>query len=216
MRSTSFSRVRRYSMRSAMVQIFRRCFLANFSNCGRRAIVPSSFMISHRMPTGRQSASVARSTAASVWPARWSTPPGPRAQGKHVAGLDQILRHRRRRRHDLDGLRPVGGADAGGDAARGIHAHLEIGAETFAVLAHHAFDAELLQPLGGRGHANQSAAELGHEIHGGRRDKLPGHDQIAFILAVGVVHDDDHFAFAEVGDDGFNAVELVFHSMPPA
>ena len=70
-----------------MVQSFRRCFLANFSNCGRRAIVPSSFMISQRMPTGRQPASVARSTAASVWPARWSTPPGRARSGNTWPGF---------------------------------------------------------------------------------------------------------------------------------
>ena len=39
-----------------------------------------------------------------------------------------------------------------------------------------------------------------------------GHDQIAFVLAVGIIHDDDHFAVAEVGDDGFDAVESFFHS----
>ena len=39
-----------------------------------------------------------------------------------------------------------------------------------------------------------------------------GHDQVAFVLAVGVVHDDDHFAAADVGDDGFDAVERIFHS----
>ena len=71
-----------------------------------------------------------------------------------------------------DRLRAVGGADAGGDAARGIHADLEVGFEGLAVLADHAFDAELLQPLGSRRHANQPAPVLGHEIHRRRRDEL--------------------------------------------
>ena len=39
-----------------------------------------------------------------------------------------------------------------------------------------------------------------------------GHDEVALVFAVGVVHDDDHFAFAEVGDDGFDGVKFVFHS----
>ena len=68
----------------------------------------------------------------------------------------------------------------------------------------HAFDAELLQPFGGRRHANQSAAKFGHEIHGDRRDEFRRHDQIAFIFAIGVVHDDDHFAFLQISDDGFD------------
>ena len=136
---------------------------------------------------------------------------GPGAQRKNMAGLHEIFRRRCRFGHDLDGARPVGGADAGGDAARGVHAHLKIRAEAFAVLLHHAVDAELVQPFGGGRHANQPAPESGHEIDGGGRDELPGHDQIAFIFAVGIIHDDDHFAFADVGDDGFNAVESFFH-----
>ena len=54
------------------------------------------------------------------------------------------------------------------------------------------------------------------EIHGGGRDVLRGHDEVALVLAVGVVHDDDHFTLAEVGNDGLKGVELVFHLAPPA
>ncbi len=43
---------------------------------GTRAMVPSSFMISQITPAGFRPARRARSTAASVWPARSSTPPG--------------------------------------------------------------------------------------------------------------------------------------------
>ena len=66
------------------------------SSCGRRAIEPSSFMISISAPAGCSPASRARSTAASVCPGRRSTPfwrarsglmcPGrPRSEGR-VAG----------------------------------------------------------------------------------------------------------------------------------
>lgn len=41
-------------------------FLANFTSAGRRAISPESSMISQMTPTGRQPASRAKSTAASV------------------------------------------------------------------------------------------------------------------------------------------------------
>ncbi len=139
-----------------MVQIFRRCFLANFNSCGRRAIVPSSFMISQSTPMGRHSASVHQVHRRLGVAGALQHAAGPRAQRKHMAGLDQVLGHGGRRRHDLDGFGAVGGADAGGDAARGVHAHLEIGAETFPVLPHHALDAELLQPLG-RSSARKSA-----------------------------------------------------------
>ena len=48
---------------------------ANFSSSGMRAMLPSSFMISQITPAGLSPAMRARSTAASVWPRRASTPP---------------------------------------------------------------------------------------------------------------------------------------------
>ena len=44
--------------------------------------------------------------------------------------------------------------------------------KALAVLPHHALDAQLLQALGGRRHADQPAPVLGHEIHGRRRHEL--------------------------------------------
>ena len=46
------------------------------SRSGTRAMVPSSFMTSQMTPAGVSPARRAKSTAASVWPARASTPPG--------------------------------------------------------------------------------------------------------------------------------------------
>ena len=95
-----------------------------------------------------------------------------RAQRKHVARLHQVVRHRLRFGQDFDGARPVRRADAGGDAARGVHAHVKIGAKALAVLLHHAVNAQLVEPFGGRRHANESAPESGHEIDGGGRHEL--------------------------------------------
>ena len=85
-RSTSFSCRRRYSIRSATVIIFS-SWVAQYSiRSGTRAIVPSSFMISQTTPAGITPASRARSTAASVWPERWSTPPRRARSGKMWPG----------------------------------------------------------------------------------------------------------------------------------
>ena len=75
MRLTSDSVRMRYLMRSAIVIISRPCRFATFASCGTRAIVPSSFMISQITPAGYKPAMRARSTAASVCPARTITPP---------------------------------------------------------------------------------------------------------------------------------------------
>ena len=135
-----------------------------------------------------------------------------RAQGKHMAGLHQIIRDRSRVGHDADGLGAVRGADAGGDISRGVDADLEIRFKCLAVLADHAFDAQLLQALGSRGHADESAAKLGHEIDRRGRDEFRRHDQIAFVFAVGVVHHDHHFALLQIGDDGFYGIKPLFHT----
>src|SRR5918995_5673719 len=71
----------------ATVTSFTSCSLENFSRSGTLAIVPSSFMISQITPAGFIPASLARSTAASVWPARCKTPPGLARKGKTWPGM---------------------------------------------------------------------------------------------------------------------------------
>ena len=51
------------------------CSRATRTSSGMRAIVPSSFITSQITPAGNMPAIVARSTAASVCPARIKTPP---------------------------------------------------------------------------------------------------------------------------------------------
>jgi hypothetical protein len=66
--------------------IFRPWRAANSSSCGRRAIVPSSFMISQMTAEGLSPAMRARSTDASVCPGRTSTPPFLARRGKTCPG----------------------------------------------------------------------------------------------------------------------------------
>ena len=73
-------------MRSATVIIFRPWRAQYSTRSSTRAIVPSSFMTSQITPAGFRPARRARSTAASVWPARSSTPPGLLFSGKMWPG----------------------------------------------------------------------------------------------------------------------------------
>src|ERR1035438_1173752 len=73
-------------MRSATEIIFRPCRAQNSTNCGTRAMVPSSFMISQITPEGSSPARRERSTDASVCPARTSTPPSRARRGKTWPG----------------------------------------------------------------------------------------------------------------------------------
>ena len=56
-----------------------------------RAMVPSSFMISQMTPAGMRPAMRARSTEASVWPARTRTPPLRARSGKTWPGRARSL-----------------------------------------------------------------------------------------------------------------------------
>ena len=76
----------RYSIKSAIVPIFSPCCSANCSSSGIRAIVPSSFKISQITPAPISPAMWAKSTAASVCPARISTPPFCARSGKICPG----------------------------------------------------------------------------------------------------------------------------------
>jgi hypothetical protein len=53
--------------------------------------VPSSLTSSQMTPTGGRPASLQRSTAASVWPERISTPPFARNQREDVPGSHEIV-----------------------------------------------------------------------------------------------------------------------------
>ena len=69
-----------------METIFRFCFWASSASCGSLAIVPSSFMISQITPPSFSPASLVKSIAASVCPARFSTPPSLALRGKICPG----------------------------------------------------------------------------------------------------------------------------------
>ena len=163
-----------------------------------RAIVPSSFMISQITPEGLRPARRERSTAASVWPVRSSTPPGLALSGKTWPGCT-------RSRGEASGsiatwivLRPVGGRDPGGDSLGRLDRDGERRLEGRLVLGRHQVEPELVAALGGQREADQPAAVLGHEVDRLGGGELGGHRQIALVLAVLVVADDDHAPRADV------------------
>ncbi len=63
-------------------------FLAKLIICGKRAMVPSGFVSSHKIPAGLYPTKRIRSTVPSVWPGLVKTPPHGHEVGKH--GRDDI------------------------------------------------------------------------------------------------------------------------------
>ncbi|MCY1435457.1 hypothetical protein D9M71_515540 [compost metagenome] len=128
-------------------------------------------------------------------------------QREDVAGADDIGSNGVFRRGSLHGTRAVGGGDAGGDAFGGLDGDGELGAEAGAVALHHQRQAETLAALAVHRHADQATGVLGHEVDVFGAHGLGGHDQVAFVLAVFVIHQDDHLALTNVLEQFFDAVE---------
>ena len=170
-------------------------------------MLPSSRMISQMTPAGARSASRARSTAPSVCPARTSTPPRAGAQREDVARRDDVRRRGVGADGGPDGGGAVGGGDAAPDAVPRVDRHRERGAERGAVLAHHHGQPELLALVLGERQADEPAPVRGHEVDVLGGDALGGDAEIALVLAILVVHQDDHAAGADLlqrfldGDD---------------
>ena len=132
-----------------------------------------------------------------------------------MSGFGKITGHALGAGQDLDRLGAIAGADARADAVRGVDRHGEIGAMQFAVVRHHALQPELAGPRLGERDANETAAVLGHEIDRLGCDLGRGHDQIPLVLALGIVGHDDHFAGANIAQDGFDGIKGRFaHGLP--
>ena len=159
---------------------------------GTRAIVPSSFMTSQITPAGFSPARRARSTAASVWPARSSTPPGRLLSGNTCPGWT-------RSRGRLAGSIATWIVCARSCAEMPVVTPSRASIETVngrfegrLVLRRHQVEPELVAALGRQRQADQAAPLLGHEVDRLGRGELRGQREVALVLAVLVVAHDDH------------------------
>jgi hypothetical protein len=117
-----------------------------------------------------------------------------------VAGAREVLGLRLRVDGHQHGLGAVGGGDARRRAHAGLDGHAERGAEPGGVLlvADHERDPQLVEPLAEHRQAHEPAAVAGHEVDGLGSDLLGGDREVALVLAVLVVHDDEHLPGLEV------------------
>ena len=122
---------------------------------------------------------------------------GLRLQREDMPGLRQVFRRRIRPDRGADRVRAVVRRDAGGDALGGLDADREVGAVRRRVVAHHRWQAELAAALARQRQADQPARVGHHEVDIRGLHQLRGHDQVALVLAVLVVHDHDHAAGAD-------------------
>ena len=137
------------------------------------------------------------------------------AEGKDVAGAGEVGGGGFGIDGDADGVGAIGGGDAGGDAFARLDGLSEGGAEAGGVLLRHGEEAQVVGALLGEGEADEAAAIAGHEVDGFGSDVLGGEGEVAFVLAIFVVDDDDHAAGAnfvegagDVGERGLGRAGL--------
>src|SRR6185503_1176776 len=123
-----------------------------------------------------------------------------RAQRENVTGPRQILGPRVRIDCDQNRRRAIGCGDAGADAATGVDGNCESGAEIRRVVGHLRRQVELVTTFFCKWETNQTTGMTGHEIDDFGSDLLSRADEIAFILTIFVVNDDDHPAVADLSD----------------
>ena len=125
----------------------------------------------------------------------------PASDLEDVAGRCNVLGPLRRVDGGGDGARPVRGRDAGADPVTGLDRDGKGGLMTGRVVTRHERQLHLAHALRSQGQTDQAAAELGHEVDGLRRRHLSGNDQIALVLALFVIDENDHAAVAGFLDD---------------
>ena len=137
--------------------------------------------------------------------------------GQHATGL----RHQREDMPRLDqvfgtGIGLDGGAHGLGAIVRGnagghpfgrLDRHREIGRERTGVVVDHERQAQRPALFLAQGQADQAPAETGHEVDVFWAHGVGRHDQIAFVLTVFIIHEDDHATGLELFDQLGRRVE---------
>ncbi len=76
-----------------------------------------------------------------------------------------------------------------------------------AVVTDHLHQVELAAAFLGQRQADQAAGFAGHEADRGRGAGIGGQQDVAFVLAIFVIDQDDHLAGPEILDDRFDGMD---------
>ena len=132
-----------------------------------------------------------------------------RDERKDVPRSHEIPGRRRGRHCRADGRRPVCGADAGGHAPGRLDRDGERRLKGRFVVADHQGQVELARLVRRQRQADEPPAVGGHEVDGFRRRFFSGQDEIALVLAVLVVGEDDHPPRAKVVQGALDAIDAL-------
>ena len=125
----------------------------------------------------------------------------------------QIRRPRGWVNRNLDGVGPVVSRDSRGHSLPRINRFAKCSAVIGSILCAHRTNAQMVQPLFRHGEANQPTAVLGHKVDGLGSNFFGCQSKIAFVLAVFVIHHDNHAAGADFFDSSRDICKrLVSHT----
>src|SRR5437763_4697056 len=123
---------------------------------------------------------------------------GLRLQRVDVAALHDVVRALGGIDRRADRVGAVGGADPGRDALARLDRHRERRLVRRLVLRGHQLEAELVAALGRQREADPATGMGPHEVDRVGGDELRRDDEVALVLAILVVDDDDHLAGRDV------------------
>ena len=129
------------------------------------------------------------------------------AQREDVTGSGEVVGTGLRIDERLHRGRTVGSRDAGRGSEAGVDRHGERGAVLFGVVRHHQRELQLVAAAPRERHADHTARVADHEAHGFGRDLVGRHDEIAFVLAIGVVDHDHQLTACDRRDRGLDLTE---------
>jgi hypothetical protein len=127
---------------------------------------------------------------------------------KDMTGLHDIFGSRIPRHRSLDGQRTVLGRDARRDPFSGFDGNREGRTVRALVVARHLRQTQLPAARLGQRQTDEAAAKPGHEVDRLGSHMLGGKDQIALVLAIFLVHQDNHASGPHFNNDLFNRRDI--------
>src|SRR5690242_21592824 len=121
-----------------------------------------------------------------------------------MAGRDQILRLGGIVDGVENGFRAIASGNSGGNSGCGIDRNCKCSTKWRSVIGNHHGNAEMSYPLLSERKADQTTPVRRYEIDRFGSDFLGRHAKIAFVLAVFVIHENDHSATSDFIDGFFN------------
>ena len=116
------------------------------------------------------------------------------SQGKEMARGHKIALFSPGIDKGLHSCRPIEGRDSGGGGSPGIHRYGKSGLHGLGILKGHQGQLQLIQPLSNHGDADQAPSMADHEVYGLRRRLFCRQDQVALVLPIFIVQDNDKAA----------------------